>query len=290
MKKLIAASLSLAMLFSLTACGSSKDDDTPIEKPSAVATQAKTEATTSDVIQYDPFAEEEFSMVADEKDMDYYVYPSKVSFDIKLEKSIYNVKIVSADTKVINVKAIVDEDKLKAYFKDEVASYNLIEKEKTYSFNVDNFARYYFCSEDYTNEQVEEITTLVNKSMDNFGIDQERELIAIYASVINDSNVPLITDYDYLKVESGQYFTNVREDNEFKMWYIYKTAGGKYYTPTLQPSQLNGAFLNTGIDTLTISGNSFYNSEEEAKKSIEEYIAKYDNVKLEELEIPEALK
>lgn len=69
------------MLFSLTACGGSKDDDTPIEKPSVVATQAKTEATTSDVIQYDPLEDVEIIFSEFSK------YPQKIimSFHYNLE-------------------------------------------------------------------------------------------------------------------------------------------------------------------------------------------------------------
>lgn len=304
MKKVIATSLSLAMLLGLSACGG-RSDDTPIEKPSSVSAHT-TEPTTSDVIEYDPL--ERISFHFDRAT----IYPYRLTFYIDYSnftedydyRSFINAQLVSADKEKVVIEATLNKNEIDSKLKD--TPYRLVKDSKTFELKTDDLTSMLMNTDVLSDELLTELNNDCKKALiDNMEYeaasvkyDSNLNLSAIYASIPSDDTV-FFSNEEIFKGESRNIIDNESDFmGKYGVWFVYQNKDNNYFVVTIPCLQfkkgLNATDYETfctlpnlmGIVSFHLDEMEIYDSKEKAKEAIESYL----NSQLEELPIPDSLK
>lgn len=298
MKKVIASSLALAMLLGLSSCGDSTNEQFESnQRASMEAEKARstTEPTTSNVVQYDPLENVTISF------SDWTDYPkyANINFDYDFEdnkeKKCINSRIVSADSDSVVVEVSVDKEAVADFFGD--TPYNLVDDKKEYTFKANKDFMCRLLDSKRLNE--EDICKMNNeyKSATERVNSITLELAAIYASELAQKETYL-TDYPIVangKVLVGLDSVGIEDISKtsiepYKLWFIYKTSDNSYLLMDSWNFKYKEGLCDYKLSDAYVSEPPTYKTLEEAKRIIENNIAKYENIKLTEIPIPESLK
>lgn len=324
MKKIIVTSLSFALLLGLSACGTTATSiPERVEKTTRETslTAKKDEAIT----EYDPL--ESVNITFD--DWSEYPrtlhFNCNYSFEFYEERECVNAKIVSADSKEIIVELSVDEEKVADYFGDK--PYILKNKKKEVTISAKDVYSQLMYSEDLSDETLSEIgnrykTDLINaidehnslidtinelneeiKNPDNKieesdRIDNTLDIIAIYAVTMKKEETYL-TDYSFIQNGEAcedcdsneiEILKNV-DDNPHQLWYAFKNKDNHIYVLSTSSLRIkNNEHDYMFWSNLTLDNVDKYDSLSDVKQNISDYISNFDNVQLEEINIPDSLK